>query len=147
MPERESKIVLPAIRLIGLQRPDDSIVLHVEGTQRRRSADGTGGDQRVEKAQAVGKVKGLKIGERPGAVGCRRPDDREGLSQLQGFPHLILVLGVLDQLHDNKAWNRRQLIQLGEPVHRGLKPALNVDQDVRVDEEHGRRLGQLRRSA
>src|SRR3954466_1413971 len=71
-----------------------------------------------------------------GTVGFRRPDNRQRGHELQGIADLLSVLSTLNQLHGDEAWNGRKLRQTAEPGERLGTPPLNVDQDIRVEQNH-----------
>ncbi len=78
----------------------------------------------------MGEMEILEVGQGPIAIGCRGPDDGKRLDELPRSSYLAFVFCVLNQLHDDKAGNRGQLLQVGEPIHGGWVTALDVDQDV-----------------
>lgn len=124
------------VGLLDREIPHDLIVLPVERAERRAKAEGGGPDQRVEQAEAVGQVELLEESQSPVAVAVRGPDHRERGDQLPSPLHLVTVLGVLDQFHDHQARHHGWLGQVGAPLDRGRVAALDVDQNVGIQQKH-----------
>ena len=65
---------LTKIGLLCHEARNHSVVLDVEGAQRRRLTDRTRGDQRVKQAQAMGEVVRREVRQGMRAIGLSRPD-------------------------------------------------------------------------
>jgi hypothetical protein len=76
------------------------------------------------------------MGQGPGTIRLRRPNNPQRRYELQCSSDFPRVAGVLNQLHNDEARNRREVRQAGEPLQRRRVPALNINQHVGVHEVH-----------
>src|SRR5262245_14506682 len=78
-----------------------------------------------------------EIGQGALAVSSGRPHHRQGSDQYQRLPHLVGILGVLNQLHDHQARDYGQFCERGKPRQSwGILP-LDVNKHVGIEEVHG----------
>ena len=139
-------MALSAVRLFCYECGNGRVMLDVEGTKSRGTADGAGGNQSIEQAQSVREMAGGKIRQSPTAIRLGGPNDGKRRNQFQRLLHVLGTRRILDQFHDRETGYERQVGQAGKPSDRRFMAPLNVDQDVRVQQVHSRQ-SRTRRSA
>ena len=77
------------------------MVLCVESAKFGREAEGTRGNQGIEKTESMRKVQTRKIGHRSMTIDSRWPDDRKCSDQMLHVSNLSCVLRPLDQFHND----------------------------------------------
>lgn len=85
-------------------------------------------------------MESRKIRQCAGAIHFGRPNDSQRRHQLHCRLHLLRVRGVLDQFHNDKSGDQRWLGKRGEPLNGRRMIALNVNQDIGVQEKHEGRV-------
>lgn len=124
-------------------------MLYVESTQRRGAPYGAGGDQGVQRAQAVREVVRGEVLESAFAVGPGRPDHLERSDELERLTHLSRVSCILYQLHNHESGYGWQFGERREPRERGVMAALDIYKYVGVQQvsyARSRRSARRRRS-